>query len=59
MQETSLDETAAAALFADAEEDLRVAIVMHRAASDAESARAALEQSSHVIEKAVEKLCGR
>lgn len=56
MAETSLSEAEAAELFASSGDDLRVAMVAHRAAVDTVSARAALEAQGHVIEAAVASL---
>jgi N-acetylmuramic acid 6-phosphate etherase len=51
--ETGLDETAAKDLITQANEDLRVAIVMFRAKVDAETAKNALNENDFVVEKAV------
>jgi N-acetylmuramic acid 6-phosphate etherase len=53
MSETGLDETAAKDLMAQANEDLRVAIVMFRAKVNAETAKNALNETEFVVEKAV------
>jgi N-acetylmuramic acid 6-phosphate etherase len=52
--ETNLDEIAAQNLLTEAGDDLRVAIVMHKANVSREMAENALEQNQNVIEKAVE-----
>ena len=51
--ETGLDEPAAQTLMNDAANDLRVAIVMHRAEVSRAMAQNALQQTNNVIEKAV------
>ena len=56
MAETALDETAAAELLNAAHDDLRVAIVMHKANANFETAEKSLEENDFVIEKATEKL---
>jgi N-acetylmuramic acid 6-phosphate etherase len=53
MSETGLDETVAKDLMAQANEDLRVAIVMFRAKVNAETAKNALNETEFVVEKAV------
>lgn len=54
MSETNLDESSAKDLMIEANEDLRVAIVMFRAKVNSETARQALEKTDFVVEKAVE-----
>jgi integrase len=54
MAETGLDETVAQNLLNEAAYDLRVAIVMQKAAVSRETAEKALAESNFVIEKAVE-----
>lgn len=54
MSETNLDEPSAKELMIEANEDLRVAIVMFRAKVNSETARQALEKTDFVVEKAVE-----
>lgn len=56
MSETSLPEDAATRLLAESGGDLRVAMVMHLASSDAETAQKALEAHGHVIDKAVKSI---
>jgi N-acetylmuramic acid 6-phosphate etherase len=56
MAETDLDNDAAAELLNAAAGDLRIALLMHRARTDADSARAALEQNEFVIEAAAADL---
>jgi len=53
MSEIDLDETAANDLLNKANNDLRVAIVMHRANIDSEAARKRLAENDFVIEKAI------
>ena len=52
--ETSLDETAAQNLMREANDDLRVAIVMSKAGVSRETAENALADNNFVIEKAIE-----
>ena len=59
ISETELDESAAAALMSEAENDLRVAIVMHRAKVRREVAAAQLSENQNVIERAVAELISR
>jgi N-acetylmuramic acid 6-phosphate etherase len=54
--EAGLDERAALEAFERAGEDLRVALVMSKTNSSREGARAALEESGWVVERAVESL---
>jgi N-acetylmuramic acid 6-phosphate etherase len=54
--EAGLDERAAVEAFERAGEDLRVALVMSKTNRSRESARAALEESGWVVERAVESL---
>src|ERR1051326_1302682 len=54
--EAGLDERAAVEAFERAGEDLRVALVMAKTNSSREGARAALEESGWVVERAVESL---
>lgn len=56
MAETNLNETAARELFGKAENDLRVALVMHRTRADKTTAKDALERSAFVVETAVKML---
>ena len=56
MSETDLNETAASDLINAANEDLRVAIVMHKAKVNRETAEKSLAENSFVIEKAVARL---
>ncbi len=56
MTETDLDETAAHKLLNEANYDLRVAIVMHKAKVSRERAETALKTNDFVIEKAIESL---
>lgn len=56
MSETNLDETAAKDLMEKANEDLRVALVMFKAKTEAETARKALEENDFVVEKALFQL---
>lgn len=56
--ETGLDEGSAADLFANANGDLRVALVMHRGGVDNTKAEYALERSAYVVDDAVEMLKG-
>lgn len=51
--ETGVDEREAAGLFAEANDDLRVALVMFRAKVDADKARDLLEQSDFVVESSI------
>lgn len=55
MAETSLDETAAKDLMSNANNDLRVALVMEKANVDFESAQKALEENNFIVEKAIGK----
>ena len=52
--ETNLDETAARNLMRGANDDLRVAIVMHKTAVERERAETALRENKFIIEKAIE-----
>lgn len=52
MDETGIDEPAAAKLMDDAGGDLRVALVMKKAGVDADNARAALDRTNYVVEEA-------
>ncbi len=54
MSETDLDEASAQTLMNEANNDLRVAIVMHKANVSRETAESALTENDFVIEKAVE-----
>lgn len=54
--ETGLDEVAASTLFADAGEDLRIALVMNAMKVDRETARDALARLGFVVEKAIDSL---
>lgn len=54
ISETNLDEPSAKELMIEANEDLRVAIVMFRAKVNSETARQALEKTDFVVEKAVD-----
>jgi len=54
MAETGLEETPASVLLKDAKDDLRAALVMHRAQVNEETAEQALQESNFVVEKAVE-----
>jgi N-acetylmuramic acid 6-phosphate etherase len=54
MEEVGLEEPAAAKLMNDAGGDLRVALVMSRAATDRKSAEHSLQEVLNVVEKAVE-----
>jgi N-acetylmuramic acid 6-phosphate etherase len=54
MAETSLNETATQNLFAEAGEDLRVALVMFQANTNRETAEKVLNETNFVVEKAVE-----
>ncbi len=56
MAETGLEAPAASALLEDAEHDLRIALVMHRAKVDREPAERALESSAFVVDAAVMSL---
>jgi N-acetylmuramic acid 6-phosphate etherase len=56
MSETGVDEVTAKDLMSQANEDLRVAIVMFRAKVDAETAKNALIANNFVVAKAVENL---
>lgn len=56
MKETGLNESDAQNLMKEANEDLRVAIVMQKAAASRETAENALTQNDFVIEKAIENL---
>lgn len=53
MAETHLDESSAKNLMQKAQEDLRVALVMFKAQTNAETARKALEDNNFIVEKAV------
>jgi N-acetylmuramic acid 6-phosphate etherase len=53
MDEVGLDDSNAAKLMEDAGGDLRVALVMQKAAVDAEGARSALSEKNFVVEEAV------
>ena len=52
MAETDLDQTAAKRLLDEAGGDLRVALVMHNARVDSESARSLLQEANFVVENA-------
>ncbi len=54
--ETNLDETAAHSLLNETDNDLRVAIVMHKAKVNRETAEKTLQETNFVVENAVEKL---
>lgn len=56
MSETALDETTAQKLLSEANDDLRVAIVMQKANVSSERAEKVLAESNFVIEKAIENL---
>ncbi len=56
MSETSLDEATAQNLMNEANEDLRVALVMFHAKVDAETAKKALSEVDFVVEKAFKNL---
>jgi N-acetylmuramic acid 6-phosphate etherase len=56
MAETALDEAAARNLMSEAGDDLRAAIVMHRAKVSRETAQKALAENNFVIENAVRSL---
>lgn len=56
MAETGLDETAAQNLMNEAKGDLRVAIVMHKAMTNYETAQNALTENNFVIEKALGRI---
>ncbi len=56
MAETDLDETTAQNLLKEANEDLRIAIVIHKAKTNRENAENALIENNFVIEKAIERL---
>jgi len=56
MAETDLDEAAAQTLMIEANDDLRVAIVMHKANVNLETATDGLNENDFVIEKTIEKL---
>jgi N-acetylmuramic acid 6-phosphate etherase len=58
MAETGLDETAALAALADADDDVRRAIVMIKTGRSAEEAKAALAAAGGVIEQALKILAG-
>ena len=58
MSETDLDESAAADLMTAANNDLRVATVMHKADVSREKAEKELSENQNVIEKAIAKLSG-
>ena len=54
--ETNLDETAARNLMREADNDLRVALVMFRANVNCEAAQKSLNATNFVVEKAIQKL---
>lgn len=56
MTELEIEEAAAADLMTQANDDLRVALVMHRTGADQSAAEAALQQTSFVVDGAVENL---
>ena len=56
MSETDLNEQVANDLLTEADDDLRVAIVMHRANVNQQTAKESLVENRFVIEKAVERL---
>ena len=56
MLETDLDEAAAHDLLNEANDDLRVSIVMHKANVNRETAENSLAENKFVIERAIEKL---
>lgn len=56
MAEASLDETVAQNLFNEADNDLRVAIVMHKTNKNRKAAESALAKNNFVVEKAIEML---
>ena len=56
MSETDLDENAARDLMNEADNDLRVAIVMHKAQVSREIAQNALTENDFVIEKTLDDL---
>lgn len=56
MSETDLDKASAQTLMSQANEDLRVAIVMHKANASRKTAESALTENDFVIEKATEIL---
>ncbi len=55
MLETDLDEAAAHNLLNEANDDLRVAIVMHKANVNRETAENSLAENEFVIERAIEQ----
>jgi N-acetylmuramic acid 6-phosphate etherase len=56
MAETDLDKAAAQTLMTEANDDLRVAIVMYKTKADFETAHKSLVENDFVIEKAVESI---
>jgi N-acetylmuramic acid 6-phosphate etherase len=56
MDETDLDEITAQELFLNADEDLRIALVMYKSATDIKTAQKALAETDFVVENAVEQL---
>lgn len=56
ISETGLDEATAKDLMQKSDEDLRVALVMFKAKTDAETARKILEENDFVVERAVESV---
>ncbi len=56
MSETDLDEAAAQNLLNEANDDLRVSIVMHKANVNRETAEKSLAKNEFVIEKAIEQI---
>lgn len=56
MSETGLEEPAAKDLMQKSDEDLRVALVMFKAKTDAKTARNFLEENDFVVERAVESV---
>ncbi len=59
MAETSIDETDAAALLQDAGGDIRVALVMNGSGKDRNGAEKALQDSSYVVERAIQLIVNR
>ena len=56
MSETNLDETTASDLMTEANDDLRVAIVMHKGDVNRQTAEKSLAENEFVIEKAIERI---
>ena len=56
MTETGLDQTAASSLLERSDDDLRIALVVHKTGADAKNARSALSDNDFVVDRAISSL---